>query len=147
MIEGIKLSPLKRIPVENGDVFHAMKVTDEGYCGFGEVYFSEIKPGCVKGWKRHNRMPLNLIVVNGTVGFAMHDGRKGSKTEGITESVVLSRSDNYQRLTVPPGVWVAFWCAGNSLSMLMDIIPEVHDPGEADKCALDQIPFDFPCEF
>lgn len=147
MIEGIRLTPLKHISVPKGDVFHALKATDEGFYGFGEVYFSEVEPKCVKGWKRHNRMTLNLIVVNGAVGFAMYDSRPASSTYGVTESVVLSRKTNYQRLTVPPGVWVAFWCAADELSMLMDVIPEVHDPLEADRCELNEIPFDFPCGY
>lgn len=147
MIEGVKLTPLKHISVPKGDVFHALKATDDGFCGFGEVYFSEIEPNCVKGWKRHNRMTLNLIVVNGAVGFAMYDTRSDSSTYGLYDSVILSRTSNYKRLTVPPGVWVAFWGASEELSMLMDIIPEVHDPLEADRCKLSEIKFEFPCEF
>ena len=71
MIEGVSLHPLKHIVVPKGDIYHAMKSTDEGYVGFGEVYFSQIEHGQAKGWKRHNRMTLNLIVPVGTVKFVM----------------------------------------------------------------------------
>ena len=62
MIEGVELHPMKHIAVPKGDIFHAIHSTDEGYVGFGEAYFSEIKHGMVKGWKRHNRMVLNIVV-------------------------------------------------------------------------------------
>lgn len=49
MIEGVKLYSLKHIVVPKGDVYHALKSTDEGYVGFGEAYFSQIEAGAVKG--------------------------------------------------------------------------------------------------
>lgn len=146
MIEGVQLTPLKHIKVPKGDIYHILKSTDESFCGFGEVYFSEIEPKEIKGWKRHNRMTLNLIVVNGEIGFVVYDDRIGSKTYGQFETFVLSRANNYQRLTVAPGLWMAFWGASEEVSMLMDIIPEVHDPCEADRCDINQIPYQFPCE-
>lgn len=45
MIEGVELHPMKHIAVPKGDIFHAIHSTDEGYVGFGEAYFSEIKHG------------------------------------------------------------------------------------------------------
>ena len=37
-IQGVELHPLKHIIVPKGDIFHALKSTDEGYTGFGEAY-------------------------------------------------------------------------------------------------------------
>ena len=147
MIEGIKLTPLRHIEVPNGDVFHALKSTEAEFCGFGEAYFSEIAPGAVKGWKRHNRMTLNIIPVIGSIGFVIYDDREGSSTKGCFSHVVLSRDGNYQRLTVAPGLWMAFYGAGECTNMLMDIIPEPHDPSEADRRDLSEIKYKCPCEF
>jgi len=143
MIDGVILTPLKHIPVPNGDIYHALKCTDNGFSGFGEAYFSEIKPGAVKGWKRHNRMALNLVVVKGRIGFVIYDDRQDSPTCGRFMDVVLSPADNYQRLTVAPGLWMAFYGADSETSMLMDIIPEPHDPQEADRKELGEIPYKF----
>ena len=140
-IEGVDLYPLKHIVVEKGDIFHAMKCTDEGFHGFGEAYFSEIESGEIKGWKRHNRMTLNLIVPVGKIKFIIYDDRKGSPTCGCFQEVVLSPTENYQRLTVAPGLWMAFEGLDEHTSMLMDIIPEPHDPSEADRLAMDDIPY------
>lgn len=143
MIEGVELHPLKHISVPKGDVFHALKCTDVGFCGFGEAYFTQIESGKVKGWKRHNRMTLNLVVVYGKVKFVIYDDRDDSKTKGKFEVITLSPEENYQRLTVKAGLWMAFYGAYDNTSMLMDIIPAPHDPTEADKKELSEITFNF----
>ena len=40
MIEGIIITPLKKIYHTQGDIYHAMKKSDPGFDGFGEAYFS-----------------------------------------------------------------------------------------------------------
>lgn len=143
-IEGVSVTPLRRIHTPKGDVLHAMKSTDAGYAGFGEVYFSEVLHGDVKGWKRHNRMTLNIVVVRGAIRFTVYDDREGSVTRGKYMSVTLSPDSEelYARLTVSPGLWMAFEGIGADVSLLMDVIPESHDPSEADRCDFSSI--DYP---
>jgi dTDP-4-dehydrorhamnose 3,5-epimerase len=142
-MKGVTTYPLKRIAVEKGDVLHALKSTDEGYAGFGEVYFSLIREGAIKGWKCHNRLTLNLVVPIGEIKFVLYDERPGSDTYGQFEEVILSPEKNYQRLTVAPGIWMAFEAIAKGTSMLMDLIPEVHDPAESDKKELVEINYSF----
>ena len=61
-MDQIKISPLKKIPSVGGDVWHALKSTDESFQGFGEAYFSWIELGSIKAWKQHIRMTMNLLV-------------------------------------------------------------------------------------
>lgn len=127
-MDGVTITPLKKIATGKGDVLHAMKATDEGYCGFGEVYFSEVYGGQRKGWKRHNRMTLNLVVVKGAIRFIIVNDKTNER-----EEVVLSPDGNYARLTVAPGLWMAFEGVAEGVSLLMDLIPEPHDPAESDR--------------
>lgn len=143
MIDGVTLHDEKHIVVPKGDIYHAIKCTDEGFCGFGEAYFSQIEKGAVKGWKRHNRMTLNLVVVTGAIKFVIYDDREDSKTKGQFEEITLSIKDNYKRLTVAPGLWMAFQGVGDGISMLMDVIPETHDPSEADRKDIGEIEYGF----
>ena len=142
-MEGVTLHPLKRIHNPKGDILHALKCTDDGYLGFGEAYFTQIHPGEVKGWKRHNRMALNIVVVKGKVKFVVYDGRPGSATFGSFCEVVLSPEVNYQRLSLAPGLWLAFCGQDDNTSLLLDIIPEPHDDAEGDRLSLEQIPYHF----
>jgi dTDP-4-dehydrorhamnose 3,5-epimerase len=137
-MDGVTLTPLRRIPLEKGDVMHALKATDDSFTGFGEAYFTQIQPGCTKGWKRHNRMTLNLVVVCGRVKFVIYDDRTNQ-----FEEVVLSPDDNYQRLTLAPGLWMAFHGMGDVTSTVLDIIPEPHDPDEADNMDLSKLDYQF----
>lgn len=136
-MDPIRIFDLKQINVPNGDLFHGLKCTDEGYQGFGEAYFTHIQPNKIKGWKRHNRVTLNLIVIYGEVKFYIFNDTQ-SKNQ-LTE-IILSPVSNYKRLVVPPGYWVAFKGMGNSESIILDIINEPHDHTEADKRDLLEIP-------
>lgn len=143
MINGVRLFPLKHIIVPKGDIYHALKSTDTDYKGFGEAYFSQIEEGAIKGWKRHNQMILNLVVVMGAIKFVIYDDREGSDTMGKFEEIILSPSYNYQRLVIEPGLWMAFQGVGKGISMLLDIIPQPHDPSEASRKELSEIQYFF----
>ena len=131
-MEGVILTPLRIIPTGKGDVRHALKQTDSGFKGFGEVYFTEIYQQDVKGWKKHKRMTLNLVVVSGCVEFTIKDERLNSETYGATKVIVLSDYDHYARLTVAPGLWMSFKGIAPGKSIIMDIIDAVHDPEETE---------------
>ena len=140
-IPGAVLSPLKSIFHPKGDVFHAMRAGDPGFAGFGEAYFSTIRAGEVKGWKKHHRMTLNLVVPVGEIWFVLHDDR-GGPAGNVFFDVSLS-PNNYQRLTVPPGVWMAFKGLGNGLNLLLNLANLEHDPAESEAVPLDHIVFDW----
>ena len=59
-IEGVVLTELKMINHPKGDIYHAMKKSDNGYAGFGEAYFSTVNQNAIKGWKKHTQMLSNL---------------------------------------------------------------------------------------
>ena len=141
-IEGVLLTPLKIIGGASGDVMHAIKNYETSYHGFGEAYFSTVEQGQVKGWKKHTRMLLNIIVPAGEINFVLFDDRKDSPSYRETQEVSLSL-ENYQRLTVPPGVWMAFKGTGNGLNMLLNVASITHDPLEAENLPIknDLIPY------
>ena len=121
-MDGVTLTPLKQITHPKGDIFHAMKASDDGFSGFGEAYFSTVNQGEVKGWKKHTEMTLNLVVVIGEIEFVVYD-------DNSFYSVKLSKN-NYQRLTVEPGLWLAFrgWSIEN---MLLNLANIEHNPDES----------------
>jgi len=121
-MDGVTLTPLKKITHPKGDIFHAMKASDDGFFGFGEAYFSTVNQGEVKGWKKHTEMTLNLVVVTGEIKFVVYD-------DNSFYSVKLSKN-NYQRLTVEPGLWLAF--KGISVeNMLLNLASIEHNTNES----------------
>jgi dTDP-4-dehydrorhamnose 3,5-epimerase len=140
MIDGVVITPLKRILHEKGDIYHAMKKSETSFFSFGEAYFSSVNCNDIKGWKKHSKMVLNLVVPVGSVRFVLFDDRKESITNGNYIDVTVS-SDNYIRLTIPPGLWVAFQGIGKKLNLLLNIASIEHDPSESVTAPLNSIFF------
>ena len=124
-LDKIIVTPLKRISTIGGDVMHALKNSDNGFNGFGEVYFSWIEQGKIKAWKCHQNMTLNLVVPLGEVSFVFHLTHQ--KNKFINEVI---GGDRYYRLTVPPGIWFGFKGISTGNSLLMNIADMEHDPDE-----------------
>ena len=130
MIEGLIITPLKKINHPKGDIYHGMKKSDDGFNSVGEAYFSTIVKDEIKGWKKHSKMILNLVVPIGIIQFVIYDDRVESSTYKQFFTINLSQ-ENYKRLTVPAGVWMAFKGIGEDLNMLLNLASIEHDPSEA----------------
>ena len=135
MLDRVKLSQIKRIASEGGDVLHAIKKSDSGFEGFGEAYFSFVESGAVKGWKLHREMTLNLTVPLGMVRFVLFDN--GDYLERC-----LGDSDLW-RLTVPPRIWFAFQGLSTQTSIVLNVANIEHDPSEGEKKGLNEIEYDW----
>lgn len=140
-ISGLILTPLHRFPNPKGDVFHAMKRSCPGFAGFGEAYFTTILPGHTKGWHKHQRMTMNLIVPMGAARFALVDDRPDSDSRGQRLIVDLS-PEHYRRLTIPAGVWTAFTCIGRHTSLILNLSSIEYDDSEVVRKDLSH----FPCD-
>lgn len=129
MIEGVKIIPLKQIIDERGKVMHMLKRTDEYFKEFGEIYFSVIHPGVVKGWHYHNKMTINYAVVYGNIKLVLHDHRHGSSTYNETQEIFIGQ-DNYCLVSVPPKIWNGFKCVGCQDAIIANCATIPHDPNE-----------------
>ena len=140
MIEGLILTKEDIIDLEAGAVMHAIKDNSPGFFNFGEAYFSKINNGHIKGWKKHSQMILNLVVPIGKVIFVACKLKDESVYD--FEKYELS-SENYYRLTIPPGIWFAFKGLCSPYSLILNVANIPHDPEEVENCNLDKINFDW----
>jgi dTDP-4-dehydrorhamnose 3,5-epimerase len=136
MITPITKTPLKIITCDEGSVFHFIKKNDSGFINFGEVYFSTVNKDCIKAWKLHKKMTLNLVVPLGRVLFHFIDGRKDSEHFNKLYSIVLSQNP-YCRLTVPPMFWFGFKGLADGVNLLSNLADIVHDPEEVERKPID----------
>jgi dTDP-4-dehydrorhamnose 3,5-epimerase len=130
LIDDVLLTPLQKIDNPKGNIYHALKANSPGYVGFGEVYFSEIKKNAIKGWKRHHKLALNIVVPVGEIKFVLYDDRTESLSRGVFYEISIG-SSNYSRLTIPAGIWVAFKGLSD-FNLLMNVISEEHNYNESD---------------
>ena len=133
----IKYTSLKKISNPLGDVWHAIKSSDSEYAGFGEAYFSFIEKGKIKGWKKHKKATLNLVVPVGEIKFFAYDEELEDKHSKLS-SFTLSE-ENYFRLTVPSGIWLAFKGL-KERNMLLNVSDYSHDPSEVEAIELENFP-------
>ena len=123
----IIIKPLKKINVQEGDVLHALKSSEDEFHGFKEAYFSTIKKNKIKAWKRHKVMTMNLIIPIGRVQFNFYD-----KNKDLLKNTIVGE-DNYCRITVPPMIWFGFKGLSSHTSYILNISNEPHDPTEVER--------------
>ncbi len=114
-----------------------LRSTDPWFRKFGEIYFSLVKPGYVKGWHLHKRKTLNYAIVSGQATLVLYDERLGSKTRGRIDEIKLRLTD-YALVTVPPGLWNSLLCVGKEPALIANCATLPYD--EKDIVRLD--PFD-----
>jgi dTDP-4-dehydrorhamnose 3,5-epimerase len=143
-IEGVRVTPLRRIPDERGAVFHMLREDSEVFERFGEIYFSMIYPGVVKGWHRHTRMTLNYAVPIGMVKLVCYDDRPESSTEGAVQELHIGEL-NYALVTIPPLIWNGFKGEGAVAALVANCATIPHDPEEIERedPFTNRIPYDW----
>ena len=143
-IAGVRKVALKRIPDERGTVMHMLKRTDSHFIEFGEIYFSTIYPGAVKGWHRHADMTLNYACVHGRIKLVLFDDRDGSPTRGGLLEIFLG-PDDYSLVQVPPGIWNGFKGMGPDAAIMANCATHPHDPSRSTR--LDPYDNDIPYDW
>jgi dTDP-4-dehydrorhamnose 3,5-epimerase len=143
-IHDLQVTPLRRIPDERGAVLHMLREDSAAFERFGEVYFSLIYPGVVKGWHLHKRMTLNYAVPVGMVKLVCFDDRPGSPTRGAVQELHLGELE-YSLVTIPPLVWNGFKGEGAGAALVANCATITHDPGEIER--LDPFDNDIPYDW
>jgi dTDP-4-dehydrorhamnose 3,5-epimerase len=124
--------PLRRIPDERGAVLHMMREDDGAFERFGEIYFSLVYPGVIKGWHLHRRMTLNYAVPVGMVKLVCFDDRPSSPTRGVVQELHVGEL-NYALVTIPPLIWNGFKCEGSRAALVANCATHPHDPAEIER--------------
>ena len=122
MIEGVIITPLRKIPDERGSIMHMLRSDSPHFIKFGEIYFSTAYPGVIKGWHEH-------AVVDGMIKLVLFDNRKNSKTYKSLQEIFIGDL-NYSLVTIPIGIIMGYKCIGNKTSILANCSTIPHDPTE-----------------
>ena len=144
MIEGVRIHPLRQIPDERGKVMHMLRADAPHFEQFGEIYFSVVNPGVVKGWHLHHRMTINYAVVTGMIKLVLYDDRAGSPTRKELQEIFLGDAQ-YALVTVPSMIWNGFKGIAASPSIVANCATIPHDPTEIERLDpfTSHIPYDW----
>ncbi len=142
-IAGVTVVPLCRIPDERGTIYHMLRRDDPHFIEFGEIYFTSIYRGVVKGWHRHNEMTLNYACIVGRIKLVIFDDRPGSATRGGLMERFLG-PDDYSLVVIPPGVWVGMK-GMTDVAVVANCATRPHDPADTERLDISNpaIPYDW----
>lgn len=132
MIDGVKVVPLRRIPDERGTIYHMLRRDDPHFLGFGEIYFSSVYPGAIKGWHRHRDMTLNYACVFGRIKLVLFDDRPASPTRGELMEL-FPGPDDYCLVQIPPGVWNGMKGLSEPQAIVANCCTHTHDPSGSER--------------
>jgi dTDP-4-dehydrorhamnose 3,5-epimerase len=132
MIEGVYIKPLRQILDERGKVMHMIRSDDPDFIRFGEIYFSIVYPGAIKGWHIHKKMTLNIAVPYGAIKLVLYDDRASSMTRGEFQEFFLG-PESYSLIKIPPGVWNGFKGISSMQSVVANCSTIPHDPDEMER--------------
>jgi len=145
-IHDVKVIPLRRIPDERGTILHMLRADDPHFLGFGEIYFSTIYKGVVKGWHWHEDKTLNYACISGRVKLVLFDDRPNSKTRGGLMEIFLG-PDNYSLVQIPSQIWNGFKGMSDPHAIIANCSTTAHDPAATTSRRLDpfenHIPYDW----
>jgi len=144
VIHDVRVTPLARIDDARGPIWRMLRNDDPQFTRFGEIYFTGINPGVVKAWRRHTKMTMNCAVPIGRALFVLYDDRVSSPTRGAVMEIVTG-SEAYALVTVPPGIWNGFKGLGDTMALIANCADLPHDPSELERCEPGDahIPYDF----
>jgi dTDP-4-dehydrorhamnose 3,5-epimerase len=128
-IEGLRVTPLRRIPDERGAILHMLRADDEHFEHFGEIYFSMVYPDAIKAWHLHRRMTLNYAVPIGNIKLVCFDDRPDSSTRSNLVELFIGEL-NYVLVTIPAMVWNGFKGLGSTPALVANCATEPHDADE-----------------
>jgi len=128
-IEGVTIKPLKKIPDDRGCIYHMLRCDDDIFEKFGEIYFSTVYPGVIKGWHLHQAMSLNYAVIWGMIKLVLYDDRKNSPTRGNLMELFVGEK-NYSLVKIPPKIWNGFQGIGPKTAIVANCATLPHDPNE-----------------
>ncbi|MDP3992351.1 MAG: dTDP-4-dehydrorhamnose 3,5-epimerase family protein [Nanoarchaeota archaeon] len=144
MIEGVVVTPLRKIPDERGAIYHMLRRDSPVFKGFGEIYFSLVHPGAIKAWHVHKKKTLNYAVPMGKIKLVLYDSRENSQTKGELMEFFLG-ADNYSLVTVPPQVYNGFKGIGTIDSLVANCATEPYSPDDIEK--IDPFTKDIPYDW
>jgi len=148
IIQGVEIIKRDVIRDLRGSVRHGLRTDEEWFTSrngsIGEVYFSEVNPGIIKGWHLHKKMTLRYLCVGSRATVFLYDLREGSPTYKVPMMVELATDGGqYVLLIIPPNIWNAFRVRqGNvNAATICNLASIPHDPDEISRAPIGSLNF------
>ena len=130
-IVGLHLTSLFSLSDSRGSIKHIIKNSDPLFFGFGETYYSSIKPNKAKAWKLHRIQTQNLVVVSGQLKCVVLENTCATEQKKRACCFILDSAENYMRATIKPWLWYGFKNVGTKEAIIINMVDTEHNPDES----------------
>lgn len=146
MIDGVKVKQLKVIPDERGRLMEILRIDDDLFDRFGQVYMTTAYPGVVKAWHYHKIQDDRFAVVKGMMKLVLFDDREDSSTRGEINEFFLGEY-NPLLVRIPRGIYHGFKGIGEEEAIVINIPTEPYNREKPDEYRLDPHENDIPYDW
>ena len=123
---------LPRIPNNKGDLFKFIRSDDqELFIGFGECYFSSVKPFEHKGIKLHKLTSSYLLCVSGSIEFRIYSDNYNFDKVDLSAPNLDESTSSFPCLFIPSGTSYSFYNPTSIPSLILSFTSMPHDPSES----------------
>lgn len=140
MIQGVKTKKLNVIPDERGRLMEILRVDDDLFEKFGQVYMTTTYPGVIKAWHYHKLQDDNVTVVKGMLKLVLFDDRADSPTRGEVNEFFLGEHRPLL-VHIPKNVYHGWKCISETEALAVNCVTEAYDYKQPDE---HRLAFDSP---
>lgn len=131
-IDGVKFKKLIRHGDERGFFEEIVRDDEDIVKKFGQLSASKTNPGVIKAFHYHERQDDIWFFPCGNARVVLHDIRKDSKTNGVTEAFIMGE-DHPSALLIAAGVAHGYQVLGNEPVVITYLTTESYDPENPDE--------------
>jgi dTDP-4-dehydrorhamnose 3,5-epimerase len=146
MIHGVRTKLLRAIPDDRGRLMEILRVDDDLFLKFGQVYITTTYPQVVKAWHYHKVQTDHICAIQGMIKLVLYDPREDSPTKGETNEFFIG-VHNPLLVQVPKGIYHGWKCVGEEEAIIINIPTEVYVYGAPDEYRLPphgkEVPYDW----
>ncbi len=137
MITGVKTKPLTVHPDERGRLMEILRVDDDMFTKFGQVYMTTARPGVIKAWHWHKLQTDHFTCIVGLMKLVLYDARADSPTHREVNEFAIG-DDNRLLVAIPPMVYHGFQCVSDVETIVINVPTEPYNHKQPDEYRLSE---------
>tara|TARA_X000000950_G_C13756618_1_gene595011 strand:+ start:95 stop:523 length:429 start_codon:yes stop_codon:yes gene_type:complete len=124
-LDKIRIEKYNYVKNKNGIILKILDNKQNNLKSYKDAYFSFVKFNKIKGWKKHLRMTMTLVVPVGRVKFVFYDEEK-------FKSIIIG-DNSFYKIIVPPNIWFAFKGISKGKNVVFNLANLKHNDKEVVK--------------
>lgn len=136
MIAGVLIKKVRVIADERGYLMEMLRVDDEIFDKFGQVYMTAIYPEVVKGWHYHKVQTDYMACVSGMIKLVLFDARPDSSTHREINEFFIGEK-NPALVMIPPKVYHGFKGIATQTAIIVNTVTEPFNYEKPDEFRVD----------